>query len=215
MKAAILTATLIIAVGGIFGNYLRYISQEPDRPPSFSVIPMEGEGFTGEERRFSDASYEVLKADTTTLRLYKDTDGDPLWLFIAYFSSQRYGSQIHSPRHCLPGGGWSIERIEDFPLPLPGRDPLTIYRASIVEGERRQLMFYWFETRGGEQTNEYMLKWDLVKSALLLRPTDAAFIRLTLPVIDNDVEATTKVAVEFFRRYYPAITQALPFGNTA
>lgn len=209
----VIVATIILLIGGSFGNFLRYNSQDPDRPPSFSVIPMEGGGYFGEERRFSEASYDVLKADTTTLRLYKGTNGASLWLFIAYFSSQKYGSQIHSPKHCLPGGGWVIEKIEEFAMPFPDRAPGQIYRVTIKEEERRQLMFYWFETRSGEQTNEYALKWDLVKNAMTMRPTDAAFVRLTIPLVDNDIEGTTKTVIDYFSYYYPSIRESLPFRN--
>ena len=33
-------------------------------------------------------------------------DGRSLWLYIGYWATQRKGAQIHSPRNCLPGGGW-------------------------------------------------------------------------------------------------------------
>ncbi|MCK4301966.1 MAG: EpsI family protein [candidate division Zixibacteria bacterium] len=212
MKRLVLLSTALLLVGGAFGNYLRYVEQKPDRWPSFEVIPYEAGGYFGEEHRLAEYNYEVLRADTTTLRLYRDPDGSPVWLLIAYFSSQKYGSQIHSPKHCLPGGGWKIEKLEQFRLPLPGGYK-TVNRLVIKTDDRSQAMFYWYETRGGSLTNEFALKWDLAKNSLLLRSTDVAFIRLTLPIEQGNIEVSSKRAADFLKAFYPGMTQGLPFGN--
>ncbi len=212
MRKLVLLSTALLLVGGAFGNYLRYVEQEPDRWPSFGAIPYEAAGYFGEEHRLAEYNYEVLRADTTTLRLYHTPDGSPMWLLIAYFSSQKYGSQIHSPKHCLPGGGWKIETLEQFQLPLPS-GPKMVNRLAIKAGDRNRAMFYWYETRGGSLTSEFALKWDLAVNSLLLRPTDVAFIRLTLPTEQGDIEAASKRAADFFATFYPGMTQALPFGN--
>ena len=212
MKAAVAVSTVLIVAGGLFGNYLRFNSQMPDRPPSFGSIPYSANGYFGQERKFSDANYEVLKADATTLRLYRASDGMPFWLFVAYFSSQKYGSQIHSPKHCLPGGGWRIEKQEPYNLHLPGGVSKEVNRVLIAEQEKKQLMFYWFETRGGTISDEFGLKWDLMKNSLLLRPTDAAFIRLSVPLEQRTIEQTTARAVDFFSTFHSHLKEALPFN---
>ena len=214
MKTGLIIAAVVLIVGGAFGNYMRYIEQIPDRPAQFQSVPMETDGYVGAEHRFADLSYEVLQADTTTLRQYTGPDGTRFWLFVAYFSSQKYGSQIHSPIHCLPGGGWRIRRHEAFELPLADGRIKQINRVIISEGNRNQLMFYWFETRGGAIRKEFGLKLDLMRNSLLLRPTDAAFVRLTLPVAPGEsIEAASQKAVAFLRTFHPYIEAALPFGG--
>ncbi len=213
MKAALVISTVLIVAGGLFGNYLRFSSQVPDKPPSFGSIPYDTNGYFGQERRFSPSSYRVLQADTMTLRLYHASDGTPFWLFIAYFSSQKYGSQIHSPKLCLPGGGWKIEKQELFHLHLPGGVSKEVNRVLIAERGEKQLMFYWFETRGGTISDEFELKWDLMKNSLLLRPTDAAFIRLSVPLEQRTIEQTTARAVDFFSAFHSHLEEALPFNN--
>jgi EpsI family protein len=214
MKKAVIIVSALLIVGGVFGNYLRYIEQTPDHPPDFAKIPYELDGYRGEEERFAETSYEILKADTTTLRHYVDSVDHQYWLFIAYFSSQKYGSQIHSPKHCLPGGGWKIISLEPYRLELPHEKSRNINRLLIAEGDRKQLMFYWFETRGGAIRNEFALKWDLVVNSLLLRPTDAAIVRLTLPLREGEnFDTATRRAVAFFDTFQNDIDKALPFKN--
>ena len=214
MRTRIIIACVILILGGALANYLRYADASPDRPATFESIPMESGAYYGEERRFSEESYEILQADTTTLRIYRDTSGLPIWLFIGYFESQKYGSQIHSPKHCLPGSGWRIDSHTHYRLKLAGGFDHDINRLVISERDKHQLMLYWFETRGGVIRNEFGLKWDLMRNSLMLRPTDAAIIRLNLSLTpDDNIESATARAVDWLNQFYPAIERALPFGD--
>ncbi|HSH00714.1 MAG TPA: EpsI family protein, partial [candidate division Zixibacteria bacterium] len=173
-------ALAIILLGGALGLTLRYYQVEPANAPQFAQLPYQFGAYRGAEERFSDETYEILQATETTLRRYQDARGVTYWLFVAYFKDQKYGSQIHSPRHCLPGGGWRIEALQDFPIRADNGFSVDANKLTIERDNHRQLMLYWFETRSGAIHNEFGLKFDLVKNALLFRPTDAAFVRLTV-----------------------------------
>lgn len=212
MKRATIIAVILILIGGAAGNTFRFVSVNPSKTSSFGELPFENDHYTGAEHFFDSVSYEVLKADTSTLRYYTDADGGGYWLFIAYFASQKYGSQIHSPKHCLPGSGWRIESNQPYALPLPGGMSREVNRLIISDANARQLMLYWFETRGGAIRSEFGLKFDLVKNSLTFQPTDAAIIRLTVPMDASDnIDSATKRAVGFFEAFYQGIEQALPF----
>jgi EpsI family protein len=214
MKGGIIIASVLILLGGAGANYLRYVEPTPTSPPTLGDIPYEFEGFRGEERYFSEQSYEILHADTSTLRLYNDTDGNPIWLFIGYFESQKYGSQIHSPKHCLPGSGWKITSLESYRLQLTDGTEKQVNRLLITERGRQHLMLYWFETRGGTIRNEFALKWDLMQNSLMLRPTDAAIVRINLPLTgQDDIDAGTDKALAFLENILPEVEQSLPFGK--
>ena len=214
MSKIILIATILILATGGLTYSLQNLRPQPDRVADFSQIPYEQDSYFGDERRFDSASYEILKADTTTLRYFRGPDQTTLWLFVAYFSSQEYGSQIHSPRHCLPGGGWRIDGgVQPYTMTIAGRS-FEANRMSIVFREQRQLMLYWFETRTGKIRNEFSLKFDLMKNALLRSPTDAAIVRVTIPFLSGEtIDAATIRAEQFLESYYPSIEKSLPFGN--
>jgi EpsI family protein len=210
-----ITAALVLLIFGGFGTYLQQHRAVPDRAPNFGAIPMETSTYFGTEHRFDDSTYMILKADTSTLRMYHTTGGeDVFWLFMAYFSSQKYGSQIHSPKHCLPGGGFKIVTIEPYKVTLTDGRTILVNRLLIANEQEKELMFYWFETRTGVISNEYGLKFDLMKNSIMLKPTDAAICRVTMPLrIDADFEAATGRLVEFIRQFYPPMKTALPFGT--
>ena len=172
------------------------------------------DSYFGTEERFEEYAYEVLKADTTTLRMYRTIEGEVYWLFMAYFSSQKYGSQIHSPKHCLPGGGYKIQTIEPFEIDLCDGRKLQASRLLIANPRRKEIMFYWFETRSGVISSEYALKLDLMKNSVSLMPTDAAICRVTMPLsLEADFDKATQQAVEFIRQIYPSMLSSLPFGG--
>ena len=50
-------------------------------------------------------------------------------------------------------------------------------------------------------------------NSLMLRPTDAAFVRLTLPVKDGNIEEATQRAIAYLNTFHPSIEAALPFNN--
>jgi exosortase D (VPLPA-CTERM-specific) len=139
--------------------------------------------------------------------------GAPVNLYIAYYASQRTGEAAHSPRSCLPGGGW---RILDFTqrevagVRLNGA-PLRVNRAIVQHGTDRQLVYYWFQERGRDITNEYLVKWYLLEDALLRNRTDGALIRLVTPVRESEpVAAADAELAQFASGALPALREYLP-----
>jgi EpsI family protein len=178
-----LRALIAIIVVGLAGGYARELSGSrvfSETVPDFTGLPAAVDGWQSEDYPITESISEVLDADAVLQRRYFAPDGSEVWLFLAYFAAQGVNSQIHSPRHCVPGSGWRIASVERCTLDLPrGSHPATrliIQRQG--QGQANE-MLYWFRTRSGVVTGEYSLKWDLVKNSLARRPTDAVFVRFT------------------------------------
>ncbi|MBD3331544.1 EpsI family protein, partial [candidate division GN15 bacterium] len=193
------------------GNAVRYYETPPDRPASLERIPMNQAGYYGEDRSYSQGVLDVLQATATLSRLYRQPGGHASDLFIGYFKSQKFGASIHSPKHCLPGGGWRIERHQSFTLPLADGSTKEVNRLVISHNNQASVMLYWFETRSGAVRSEYGLKFDLFKNSLLMQPTDAAFVRITVAANNGDLKAANEAGVEFIQTFHDDIMAALPF----
>jgi EpsI family protein len=208
---ALLAVWALVAAAGVYARALRSHEVSPPDMARLERIPAAAAGWTGTDVRFDARIYQVLSADTTLMRQYA-LPGSPadLWLFVAYFRGQRTGAQIHSPKNCLPGGGWNI--VSNTPVTLPmGPRTVRANRFLIARGPYREVVYYWFMTRAGVIRDEYALKLDLVRNALLRRPTDAAFVRLSGPVLPGGVEETDRHVAAFLRAVSPGLLQALPF----
>jgi len=191
-----LIASVIIAVAGAYAHGLRSRSVNPQALPDFTQIPSTLQGWTSQDFVLSENVAEVLKADAVLNRVYRHQDGREVMVFMAYFAQQAVNSQIHSPRHCVPGGGWHIMSLDQETLSLPG-GPQNAARMLVARNEQKQQIDYWFRTRTRTLAGEYALKWDLVRNALANRPTDALFVRYSAS-LDN-VPAMHEVMAELDR----------------
>ncbi len=201
----------VVAGAGAYAVQLRSHEVTPPRVAELGRLPEFVGNWAGSDIRFDARIYQVLSADTTLMRHYQQVDGaSDVWMFVAYFHSQRTGAQIHSPKNCLPGGGWNILSSTPVPMRLAGSE-VRITRFLIGAGTEREVVYYWFMTRAGLIHDEYALKLDLVRNALLRRPTDAAFVRLSGPVLPEGLEATDRATARFLEAISPDLLRALPF----
>ena len=124
----------------------------------------------------------------------------PVNFYVAWYDSQRAGRSAHSPRSCLPGGGWEIQSLTQVDVPgvsVEGK-PLRVNRVLIQLGSQKQLVYYWFQQRGRVVTNEYMVKWYMFWDSLTRNRTDGALVRLVVPLTATDsVPAVESELVEF------------------
>ena len=175
---------------------------------SLSTFPMVLiDRWAGRELGIPQEIRDVLKADDLMMREYRH-DGQPVWLFIAYYQSQRTGATYHSPLNCLPGGGWTIVSRDDTPIPIAGR-PMSVNRVFIQKGLDKQLVLYWYQDRGRIITNEYWAKGYLVWDAMTRNRTDGALVRISLPVTGSEQQALA-IGAEFLQTSYPLMRDYLP-----
>jgi EpsI family protein len=168
-----LLVTLLVAGAGIYARVLASSTVASPGIPELAVVDPAPSGWQSRDLPMGEEVQDVLRADAWLFRNYVRGDGAIVNVFVGYFADQSVGSQIHSPRNCLPGSGWNILRVDAAGNLAGGScSRMAIER----EGERRDVV-YWFRTRSGRVVGEYSLKFDLVRNSLGRRPTDAAFIR--------------------------------------
>jgi exosortase D (VPLPA-CTERM-specific) len=186
---------LLLALGATFAVSGR-TEVIPAREP-FVGFPLRLGDWVGDEEALSDGELAELKLSDYLLVNFRSPREELVNLYVAYYESQRSGVSVHSPRACLPGGGWQImeSRVIELPGVLPDGRPLRVNQLVIGMGERRQLVNYWFSQRGRNLTNEYAVKWYIFWDSLTQRRTDGALVRLVTPLGDpaNDDEARQRL----------------------
>jgi exosortase D (VPLPA-CTERM-specific) len=184
---------------------------QPSRP-TFSDFPMNVGAWVGRSFPMEEEYVNALKFDDYLLADYHRPVGPPVNLYIAYYRSQRKGQSAHSPRTCIPGGGWEITALEERKIDSarPG-DPLTVNRAVIQRGTDKQVVFYWFQQRGRILTNEYLVKFYLFWDALTKNRTDGALVRLTAPVSKGENESDAdRLLGDFAKEIRPLLVSYIP-----
>jgi exosortase D (VPLPA-CTERM-specific) len=133
--------------------------------------------------------------------------------YVAWYDSQRAGRSAHSPRSCLPGGGWQIQSFSQRTLPgiHSGRDALRVNRVLIQLGMQQELVYYWFQQRGRVITNEYAAKWYLFWDALTRNRTDGALVRLVVALPPGrSPSAADQQLTEFAATVVPTLGPYVP-----
>jgi exosortase D (VPLPA-CTERM-specific) len=189
----------------------------------FAEFPLRVGDWRGHREAIQPVYLDTLKLDDYVLAdfVHDGVDGAgsavasaaPVNLYVAYYASQRTGQSAHSPRSCLPGGGWDILDFGQHEIPGMGSDrvPLRVNRAIVQYGGDRQLVYYWFQERGRTITSEYLVKWYLVEDALLRNRTDGALVRLITPLRANEPAAAGDARLaQFTASVLPTLRDYLP-----
>jgi exosortase D (VPLPA-CTERM-specific) len=158
---------------------------------SFAEFPMRIGDWHGRREALEAVFTDQLKLDDYLLADYVNAAGNTVNLYLAYYNSQRKGEAVHSPRSCLPGGGWQMRDFGQRELEgvsIDGR-PLHVNRTLIELGNQRELVYYWFQQRGRVIDNEFAVKWYLFWDALTEHRTDGALVRIITPLAAGTEEA--------------------------
>jgi exosortase D (VPLPA-CTERM-specific) len=187
-------------------------SQLPAREP-LAAFPLRISTWSGRRQVMEQVYTEALKFDDYLLADYVRPAASPINFYVAWYDTQDAGAATHSPRACLPGGGWRITDMRQVSLdPIRiGGQVLRVNRAEIESGDHRELVYYWFMQRGRVVTSEYMVKWYLLVDALSRHRTDGALVRLVIPVApgtttaaaDDELNAFASAIAERLTKYVP------------
>lgn len=179
----------------------------------FSAFPNQIDSWSGRKEPLEREYLDALKLDDYVMANYQRNGGELVNFYVAWYESQRTGNSAHSPRSCIPGGGWRITSLEQVALPgvMAGNVQVVANRALIEFGDQKQVVYYWFQQRGRVITNEYMAKWYLFWDALTRNRTDGALVRLVAPLNKGeDVAAVDRRIVEFASRAVPRLEKYVP-----
>lgn len=213
-----------LAFLGLQVYVFRFLANEEVIPPrrDFASFPLQVEAWRCPGRDEMDArTLRILGASDYLLCDWTEAAGSVgVSLYVGYHASQvRQGgggdeTVIHPPEHCLPGSGWAIIDADRRPVSfagLPERHGLrddgpVAKRFVIAKGERRQLVYFWYQGRGRVvSANEDVILWRFWDRATRGR-TDGSLVRFTTPIVLGDVAA----AEDRFTRFASTVVPLLP-----
>lgn len=210
LKHTLIASSIMICTAVVL-NYITHSEAiHPNKP--FSTFPKQIGQWKGIEHRFDEKIYEVLGVDDSYLATYSASDGRQVQLYIGFYQSQREGDLIHSPKNCMPGGGWNIvsSTIEEVDVSGTDYDAIKTIRFKLSNGMHEQAVLYWFQSRGRIISSEYLQKIYLVVDSITRQRTDGSFVRLIAPIQNGDEEKALIYLKEFARLIFPILIEYIP-----
>jgi EpsI family protein len=183
-------------------------------PPhkSLAEFPEQVGDWRGQDQPLSAETLAVLGPGDFLTRLYQNGRDPFVSLYIAYFSSQRSGDTIHSPKNCLPGAGWVPLSSDRMTIAKPDGSSVVVNRYILGNGEQRLLALYWYQAHGRFVASEYAAKFYLVTDAMRMNRTDGALVRIITPIENGDQgsAAAQRRAVGFAGLILPTLDEYIP-----
>ena len=165
--------------------------------------------WTGEERPLQTRIVQAVMVSDYINRVYSNSAGAPVQLYIGYYASQRTGDTIHSPKNCLPGAGWDPIHSGYARISLRDGRQIVVNEYVVQQDQNKQLVFYWYQGRGRIIASEYAGKFWMVADAIYRNRTDGALVRLITPLNDGDEKARARL-LNFTQILFPYLDELLP-----
>jgi len=141
---------------------------------------------------------------------YSSDKGKILDFYVGYYHAVGVDGAYHSPKNCLPGGGWGTASEKRVILTTERYGKVSVTEMIIQNGLARQVVFYWFQNRGRIIASEYWEKIYLVLDSLLKHRRDGAFVRVMMPCTADTVGDAEKALKEFSAVSIDELTKFLP-----
>ena len=210
MKRFLITIILLLAAAAT--NYALSRPETEQSRRSLNEFPKAiGDWKSVNDQIIDERSMAVLLVDDYIMRTYVNPRGESIGLYLGYFKIQREGKQVHSPRQCLPGGGWKITENKVQSLDLKTHDPAeaSINYYLMQYGDHKELFLWWYHGRGRIYANEYLNKLLLIWDAITMRRTDGALVRVNMAVKDG-VEHSMNTQTDFINLFLPLLSEYIP-----
>lgn len=206
MNNRILLLSVILLIFAIYINFFQ-IQKEISLKNPLHEFPLYWKGWVGKDSYFDEEILDKLKVDEYIMREYSNGK-DRFSLYIGYYKKQTENSQIHSPKHCLPGSGW-YKISQQVRSLMIGGEKINFVEAVYAKTDYKEMFIYWYKMKDKFITNEYILKLYMILNSLKYRRNDAAFVRISSPVQDN-IDQTRKMLENVIKDFIPILKQFTP-----
>jgi len=201
----------LVLVGGVtllhaLSHGEAVVAHQPLRDVPYTLGP-----WKGQEQPLEQRIVKAVSVTDYTNRLYENPTEPPVQLYVGYYSSQRTGDTIHSPKNCLPGAGWDPIKSDYTTIKLDDGRQIVVNEYVIAQGLDKQLVFYWYQGRGRVIASEYWGKFWMISDAITRNRTDGALVRLITPIAGaSDLPQAHARLVKFTQGIFPYLNKFIP-----
>ena len=156
--------------------------------------------------RFEYIDPEIIDrsgAEEAFSSLYRNSKHDEVSLYLGYRKTAFLENEnfFHSPTVCLPSSGWkTMGRTAHRIINVSGFQTLQVTRMTAEYLGRRQLVYFWFQTKDKATYNKNINRFHLALHAIRGDNTHDLFIRTITPIVGNEKIETAEARMDQFVR---------------
>ncbi len=133
-------------------------------------------------------------------------------LYIGYYLTSQKVAAAHSPLVCFPGQGWDLSDFEEKSVKV-GNHTINLMRIIASTPQRKELLIYWFQAHEKTSSGTFFQKINTLLSKFIDGREDNAFVRVTVPMKNMDVDQAYKMGVDFIKAFYPRFLEHVKDDN--
>jgi EpsI family protein len=104
-----------------------------------------------------------------------------------------------------------VRHLTPSPTNGEGASSLELNELVITRGGTKQLVYFWYQGRGRNFTNEFAAKFYMVWDGLFRRRTDGALVRVVMPLLeDQSIKEARRIADPFALAASAELREYLP-----
>jgi EpsI family protein len=164
---------------------------------SLAAVPMEMDGWRGQDVPIDEEVLKILNAQETLNRIYRNIDGSTVVCHISAWLRPDSVSEVapHIPKLCYTTTGWSILGEKQVPIKTPEGD-MTLTALLLERQEDRIVVGYWYQMGSANFTTVEEARaihrglWGKTKwpaTVKVLVQTQANTIEAAMPAIERFV----------------------------
>ena len=159
-------------------------------------------------RQSSEGVIDLLGVNDYIDYTYQDNNGNIINFYVGFYESVGTTGSYHSPKNCLPGGGWGIDSTKTIKI-----DQVNVSEMIIRNGSQYKVVLYWFQNRGRIIASEYLEKIYLVLDALFMKRRDGSFVRLMVQTPHSSIDKAEILLKNFAQLSMTQLDNYLPGKN--
>lgn len=185
---------ILMVLAGLLIQYFDSRVKQKNFTRPVADFPLVLRGWVGNSQALTVSIVDFLQVSDYALIDYRLND-QLVNLYIAYYASLDEEVFPHSPRKCIPAGGWEIETINDIQL-----GQRKVRRVKIIKENNTQIVYYWYQQGSDSIAGEYQLKWSTMLRSMKEGRTDTSLVRLTTLISNGESERDADTRLEMFAK---------------
>jgi len=170
-----------------------------------SSFPMTLGEWVAEDRTLPEDVLRSLGASDYLLREYRNGDRN-LTLYVTYFDTG-HGGLTHNPEKCYTASGWVF--LDKKTVAVPGTNQ-RVLQSTIVRGENRQVVLYWYQARTGIITSKWRHVTGVLSKALTGSRTHSLVASISAAADDDGEIQLAHIDMDFARQVMDALAEQVP-----
>ena len=202
---------VVLMVGTLAASQgIEFRDKVPIQKP-LDQFPLTIGDWKGQRQALEQKFIDTLHFSDYTMIDYRNSKGQYVSFYVAYYASQTKGEGTHSPETCLPGSGWVFKKSGLASIDTGKGQVTQVNRAFMEKGDVRQLVYFWFPQRGRILTSLYQVKLYAFWDSLIKQRTDGALVRIITPVAEGeDLQNSEERLLAFGKLITPLIEEYIP-----